>query len=595
MTVSRVKKYSVLFSAFLLTAAPFSLRAEEAAPASDAPIRLGPRQPAIAPPASEAEAPPQKFEERSGGTIRIEELSTPASNATGVLDESKGGLGLEMWKGTRHALAERLLTALPSGPKSATAHDLQKRLLLSLANAPAGDGKASLTALRVDKLFAMGETESAVALLKAAKMRGADEPQSRMNFEGMLLAGDVKGACGEANAAIKQYKDPFWQKALIYCQAASGDKAKAGLGLDILRDQGHDDPAFFHLAELLLGVRGDDPKGLTNLSPLHVALLRAAKRPVSEEVLRNAKPTVLKALALSQGVAPLERLAAAEQAEASGALDTESLRKLYLAVEFTPQEISGALSNPQAGRDAKGRALLFKAASGQSVGAARAEVISKAISVVQNDGGSLPAYRLYSKMIEQMSPSPALSWFSGTAVRALLAVGRLEGAKPWMSLLYEARGLEDRRTAASLAPLARIADPQNREAWGLKLDEQWKKAQEGTPNVLLSARLTLVLSMLEALGENVGDSWMPLLSGPQADSPSSVAGNRASLWNGLRRAVEGARKGEAAAFALLVLGEKSFAELDAVTLQYVVFALYKGGFEPEARHLALEALISAGL
>jgi hypothetical protein len=595
MTASRVKRYSVLFSALLLAAAPFAAPAEEAAPASEAPIRLGPRQPAIAPQATESEAPPQKFEERSGGSIRIEELSSPTSNATGVLDESKGGLGLDMWKGSRQALVEKLIPALPSGPKSATAHDLQKRLLLTQANAPAGESKTSITALRVDKLFAMGETESAVALLKAAKMRGADEPQSRMNFEGMLLAGDNKGACAEVNAAIKQYKDPFWQKALIYCQAAGGDKAKAGLGLDILRDQGHEDPAFFHLAELLLGVRGDDPKGLTNLSPLHVALLRAAKRPVSEEVLRNAKPTVLKALALSQGVAPLDRLAAAEAAEAAGALDTEALRKLYLAVEFTPQEVSGALSNPQAGRDTKGRALLFKAASGQSVGAARAEVISKAISVVQNDGGSLPAYRLYSKMIEQMSPSSALSWFSGTAVRALLAVGRVDGAKPWMSLLYEARGLEDRRTAASLAPLARIADPQNREAWGIKLDEQWKKAQEGTPNVLLSARLTLVLSMLEALGENVGDSWITLLAEPQADTASSVAGNRASLWNGLRRAVDGSHKGEVAAFALLVVGEKSFAELDAITLQYVVFALRKGGFEAEARRLALEALISAGL
>jgi hypothetical protein len=416
-----------------------------------------------------------------------------------------------------------------------------------------------------------------------------------MRFDGMLLAGDVKGACAETNAAIKKSNDPFWQKALIYCQAASGDKAKAGLGLDILRDQGHNDPAFFHLAELLLGVRGDEPKGLTDLSPLHVALLRAGKRPISEAILNNAAPTVLKALALSQDVAPLERLTAAERAEASGALDTEALRKLYLAIEFTPQEIAGALSNPQAGRTPNGRALMYKAASEQLVAVAKAEVISKAISAVQNDGGSLPAYRLYGKMIEQMTPSTALSWFSGTAVRALLANGRINGAKPWMSLLYEARGLEDRRTAASLAPLARIADPENREAWNAKLDEQWRKAQEGTPNVLFSARLTLALSLLEALGENVGDSWLTLLAGPQADSPSSVSGNRASLWNGLHRAAEAKRKGEAASFALLILGEKSFAELDAVTLQYVVFALKKAGFEAEARNLALEALISAGL
>ena len=51
---------------------------------------------------------------------------------------------------------------------------------------------------------------------------------------------------------VRHLETPYWQKALIYCQALSGNYDKANLGASLLRETGEQDKVFFGLL-LLVG------------------------------------------------------------------------------------------------------------------------------------------------------------------------------------------------------------------------------------------------------------------------------------------------------------------------------------------------------
>jgi hypothetical protein len=89
-----------------------------------------PAGPAASPMGAEPAAP-----RRTSG-IRGEELRAPDANGSGLLDEARGGFGLDTWEGTNPLLVQRLMPALPNAVPSPTARSLQRRLLLSIAAPP---------------------------------------------------------------------------------------------------------------------------------------------------------------------------------------------------------------------------------------------------------------------------------------------------------------------------------------------------------------------------------------------------------------------------------------------------------------------------
>src|SRR5690606_8899123 len=105
-----------------------------------------------------------------------EELRAPDANGIGLLDDAKGGFGLDMWEGTNPLLVQRLMPALPVAVPSPTARSLQRRLLLSITAPPVppeGERQTPipLLKLRADKLMSMGETEALLQLLEIVPSR----------------------------------------------------------------------------------------------------------------------------------------------------------------------------------------------------------------------------------------------------------------------------------------------------------------------------------------------------------------------------------------------------------------------------------------
>lgn len=539
-------------------------------------------------------APPASAAGVEVGTLAVVDL-----DAIGLLAEDEGGFGADMWRGTSRAVVESLLPRLPAGTTSAAMNDLMRRLLLSSAAPPDGPANASLLSLRAERLAAMGDSFAVGQLMRAASVRPADSSLARALVDGLLLSADNARACPQVREWVRQFDDPYWQNALIFCQALANEHAAAALGIELLRESGTPvDPAF---ASLVLALGGDREVHLTSLpnpTALHLALLRVARLPVPADAVETAGPGILRAVALGAS-APLElRLRAAERAETMGALTPEAVAELYGSVPFTPEELANPLTRTEEDHGPLARALLYQASRVQVVPTARAEALQMALEVAREAAGFrafATAARVHLPALVEMNPSPELVWFVGDAARALLAAGEFEAALGWLRLA-EAQGkanAEAAVTARRLWPLVKIADADGALPWDETQVTAWWEAQRDLTDLERRARAALLLALFSSLGEEVsGPTLTALLEGPLLDWTEAPA---PGLWFALGGAAEKGRVGETVLLSLLALDRRGPGTTSPLALGAVVGFLAKVGLETEARALAVEAVLARGL
>src|SRR3546814_1437594 len=131
----------------------------------------------------------------------------------------------------------------------------------------------------VAALATLGDLDGASALVGSVPERDRSEDLHRVAADVDLLRYNIGSACATAGAAISRSTSPYWQKLVAFCQIGAGWEDEASLLIDLLRDQGHRDPAFFAFADTLLGFRTARTEALPALGQLHLAMLRAAGLP----------------------------------------------------------------------------------------------------------------------------------------------------------------------------------------------------------------------------------------------------------------------------------------------------------------------------
>ena len=585
--------------------------------AQDRPVTLTAPQPLGAPAAATPSADASSKPVEAAPGIKIDKLEELDPNSVGLLDVGAGGFGIGMWKGTPRALVETLLPALPGAPQSSVGRSLYRRLLLSAAEAPAGEGakdRPSLVAMRISRLLAQGDVASAQNLLRVVPQRHDDPAIGRARAEVAFLMNDNAGACAEVRARLGQNDTTLWRKAHVFCQLLAGDVPGANIGMGLLQEQGIEDAPFFGLARMLAGDKGVAVNGLEKPEPLHIAMMRAAKVQIPPAVVVESGAAVLRSVALSPNADLDTRLAAAEQAEMRGAFEAEALRQLYLSVNFTPAELSGALSAAEKLSGPRARALLYRAARGQSVASAQAEILARAFALARKDGRLPVAMRVMMPILSAIEPGEDLAWFAADAGSAIYALGEPAAAAKWFFLamakpdtaakakdgaakLPSAQALWPMAQLASL-PIAAPADPSATDgaprepvpapALDAQAFERWWQAASVLGNDERGRRATRILALAEALGAKIDDGfWARLVTVsavPQATLPS------AGLMNGLKRAAAAGRIGETVLLALSALGADHPAKTDIRVLAPVVRALREAGLQEPARRLAVESV-----
>lgn len=605
MSVSPVNSrgLAALFTAVLLMGVPVKAWAQslpETGPApSGAPVRLTPppvEGAAPAPAPLVLPFPDLPRRELPGSGVQIDILSSVDPDSAGALTEGNGGFGAALWEGTDRALVDMLLPRLPVNTASSAMRDLMRRLLLSTTAAPQGPSQSGdLVALRVGLLADMGDFSGVNALLDATPSRNQNDRLMRVESDSRLLANDIARACALATAQIQKQDNPYWQKAFIFCQALAGEHDKASLGVALLREGEEEDPVFFALVDALASGKPAVLDSLPDPSPLHLAMARAAKTQLPADVISTDHPGVLRTIAISPN-APVElRLEAAERAEASGALPVDALRQLYTSIMFSDEDLANPLTKAEAESGPLSRALLYRTSIIQTVPTAQAEAVARALALGREGGRYASTVRAFMPVLKRIKPSTELVWFAPEAVRALMIGGLLEAAENWLGLLRASAlfNSESGAVLGALMPVARLA--LTTDTWSPDMLGIWwegEKLRDGARE-----RAALLYTLFESLGEPVSQTlWQALFDGPDR---TTVAMPHPALWYRLAKA-SGAgggtgRIGETILLSLLAIGEGGPGAADPVILRRVLTSLGAIGLEKEARSLAVEAALSAGL
>ena len=480
-----------------------------------------------------------------------------------------------MWQGTPRVLVAAALPQLAAVP-SPTLQDLARRLLLSDAVAPAGQDPVegpSLAALRIERLVALGEVDGALAVLEALPVTQRTEELDRGHVELLFAKNDIKGACRQMRDGIARYQGVWWNRALIACQALSGDQDQALLGLSLLREQKiPPDAAFDTLIEALGGHPAKLDK-LPALDPIRVTLLAAAKQPLPAEASAAADLPTLRAWASNDVVPAVQRLAAAERAAALGALPPAALGDLYGKVEFRPDELGAAIKQGKAPATPRDRALLYAIARTDPAALARAAALQALLNDARKRDSFVVMARLLAPILVDLPPNQDLAGFAPNAVRALYAAGRPEAAVNWLVFA-------DSAAAPTIQPLVHLA--QGRPGTG---------APDTPLHDVAPKQAALLLTLFTALDEPATPAgWAALIAAPHDASLPSAA-----VWTDQQQAASAKRIGETVLMTLLLTQAGDRLTAEPIVLGRAISGLKAAGLEADARALAVEAALAAGI
>ncbi|MDP6067320.1 MAG: hypothetical protein QGG75_08715 [Alphaproteobacteria bacterium] len=608
MIVSRVSRWLLVLALLPALVGPAAAQVgkpKRLFPAAPAPLATTPGE-AEKPAATAAPSPDTKDTESNNkppeaaaaDKVSVGELAEIDPSSVGILNAENGGFGRDMWLGSDRLLVERLLPRLPVATLSRAMQSLGQRLLASQAMVPEGEATApSLLGIRVERLSAGGHTAMVNELLELVSARLNDPAFSRAKIDGLLLAGNNAQACADVPHLVRQDEDPYWLKTMTFCKALGGEHEAAQLAASILREQGETgDVAFFNLVAVLGGDNDAVVDSLIDPSPLHIAMLRAARRAVPGDAVPGARPAILRAIATTPNAAVETRLQAAERAEAAGALPAQALAQVYASVDFGPEERQDWVAVTARQEGPRSNALLYQVAASESDPEVRARALAQSWRQALGSGRFGTAARVNLEATRQLEPTPELAWLAADAGRALLAAGDVIAARRWLDNVTAAASESNphaARAVLELWPLVQIADDEETIPWNAAIVGPWWDGQKGLKGDKAQENAALLYTLFDALGYRLPDAnWKPLYEAPltvSAYMPSTV------LWHGLQRAAEAGRIGETVLLSLLALGEVGPPGANPVTLHGVMRALRRIGLGAAARRIALEAALARGL
>jgi hypothetical protein len=527
-----------------------------------------------------------------GAAVTVTGLGSVDPSGAGLMAPTDGGLSPDLWRGTSRAVVENRIAALPNAPSSPAMQTLMRRLLLTSAAPPSGNGSGalSLLALRLNKLIANGWTAEAAALASSAPR---DDNAARQALaEAMLLQGKGVDACGEPTAIRQSSNDPYWLKMRTFCYLVTGDMQSAQLTLDVMRERQINDDAFFALAAQMTDKSEAKIAALANPTGLHVALahLAGARLPVS--IVDSGWVPGYRLFAAATGDRELQ-IAAAERAAAAGLIQIDQLRAIYDTEQFSadqlddPEEAAKKLSGPKA------NALFYQAIEKRSIPAARASAFSAALlrADTQNSFALFALVAADSAM--EITPTPDLAWLAPQIERVLLYTGNDVQAERWYAALSGGspsdapvvNALQLHTVLAEPSP-ARTAKVQGALSW---LGQNALKP--GGMKAWLSDRAAREIPLFEALGYLIPPDAQWALTANTTGAVPTPEQNQA--LDAMTQAAAQGRLGETVLNALIALGQSGPEQAEGHTVSRVVKALVAVGLTEEARAIAIEAVLGA--
>lgn len=597
MTGSRVNFF---LCAVLLSLSP--LQASAADPENTGPATAPPRgltqpgEPIVEeepvptdPTAPTEETLPDKPGAPSGPRVTMTGLSAIDPAGAGLVSSNSGGFAPTLWSGSARTAVASRIAQMPAAPNSPAMQGLMRRLLLTSAQPPAGatpPDEPSFLGLRLSKMLASGWLEESAML--AGQSRRDDSFARQTAAEALLLQGRDADACGDTTSLREQSNDPYWLKLRVLCYVQQQNIPAATLTLDVMRERGIEDDAFFALASALTE-GGAAPKitALPKPSGVHLALLRQANATPPAALAVWVPGTTL----LSQSADPDVRLTAAERAAVAGLLPPDQLRIIYDAEAFTPDQLDDPEEWAAKLPPARANALFFQAITKRSMPAARAAAFAAALQRAESQNRFALFASLSDEIALKIQPAPDTAWLAPFVVRVLLYSGKDKAAERWLTVLNSPT---DGPTVNAIQIHLALVRPTTENVARLQGAMTWlgqNALQPGGAKDWLMDRATREIPLLEALGYLVPPDAQWAVSATTAGVVPSGASAEALI--AIPRTAQEGRVGETVSNALVALGPGGPSRAQGQTVTRVVKALMQVGLRDEARAIATEAVLGS--
>ncbi len=545
---------------------------------------VAPTQPSRPPDSSAANGHATSAGTSIQGDMATTTLGAPDPDEAGALPAGVAPLPPTLWAGTARPVVDALLGQIVP-TISPSLQELALRLLASPAAAPIGTiSPGALVAVRAEQLASFGHPDVALQLLRAVPQPALVSDAGQVMVKLMFLNQDPVSACNEVKGRDPSWQGVFWDEAQVTCTLLAGTAAPAQVGLDMLNEDGGITTGFSALVSRAAGFDVPMPQELPAPQPLSLALLGKAGKGLPPSILTTGSLPVLRAVALTPGFPDAARLIAAEKAASFGALPPERLAEAYLALPLDLDERSAPMNAAMHGDGARARAILFNAARDATDPAVRAQYLAVFLEKATDAGIYLVGIRAARDLLLSIPAAPAARADAVDMARALYALDRPDAALPWFDLLPPGGRQQ-------FLPLAAIVGGSRAPPWGdaVLLDA---RAANSDSTGATTGRAALAAQLLAALGRPAPESaLLPLLAaGGNVTWESPGAGPPLLLADAAQqRQIGGVVLG-----ILASLGSAGAAAPPPLVIA-AVGALHQIGLDDEARRLAIDAAIAAGL
>lgn len=526
--------------------------------------------------------------------LKEQRLSLEQVNRMGLLTEATGGFAANLWQKMTRDDADIMLERLRNkGIKSPTARRIVQRMLLTQADAPAGDTGKTWIRTRVETLVSLGFVDAARELIGTIPEKHlVDYQLDRAWVEMSLMAGKTKEACSFVKENILNSDEVFWRHALLVCQSVDTNKDALRLGLDVASDAvKRADPLLVQLLEGAQSGRSPRLAPNKNINPLHAVVYRHFSKLITPQVILRLPDVVLRSMMLDSTLSISKRLQAGEKLVNDNAnlRDIEALTGLYQSVRFAQADLEQPLKFEKSEINGSlARALLWQAIDLAKHASSKALVLKVLWERSEKDGlRDLPA--ALSPNLKGIEPAAKLAWFSTYVVRVALRSGNLDLAEDWWKVLTSNRSLsrdinaERTNLRLGFSVLTQKLEPEDLDRWwsSQKLDSAKSKNQAlRTLAVLDALNMSVPAEIWEQMHRRFEDAHMNRGYGP------------GPMW--LRMLGDRLSKKKTAAALLLVVEPMMYRHPVNIAPQSaanLVAGLTFAGLGKDAMSLALETLL----
>lgn len=325
----------------------------------------------------------------------------------------------DIWENSKQSDIEEKILKTEKGFFPPTAEKLRHSLITMTAEPPESETDGRFLSARLSDLFQRGDFKSVRQLIQRIPQRKLTEQIVSLQVNVSLLLSDTPTACRQLSFG---YDGVSFQKLGILCAAIEKNENKASLGLELLKEQGVEDPFFTDAVNSLLSNKplSQEPSELT---PFNFFIVRLFGKSIPEKWTETKEIWAWKAFAQSDSTPYKERIVYAEKLAQNGLIAPQEMLDLYLLQK---------LPDTHSDEGPLLRAYAVQKANGAFMNKTKVEHLSNAFASAQKDKVFTATALSVKNILSSISFEEKMQSNASLLIKAFALNGQNEKVAEWI-------------------------------------------------------------------------------------------------------------------------------------------------------------------